>query len=311
VWLGLQGWGLSRRSAVPVLITGAEGQLGLDLLDAFEEAVGVAHRDLDVADEGAVFDAVTRIAPDLVVNAAAWTDVDGCESDPGRAHEVNALGPWWLARACREVGAALLTVSTDYVFDGERPAHAARGHSEFDPTVPASEYGRSKLAGEWLVRQTLREHYIVRTAWLAGARGSNFVRTMLRVGRERGAARVVDDQMGSPTFTRDLAPAIREIAASRRYGTYHRTNSGRCSWYDLARETFDLAGLDVDLQRMTSDELVRPAPRPAFSVLSNLHAERAGLRVFRPWQDGLRDLLFELGEDVSSGREGREPKGAA
>lgn len=283
-----------------VLLTGAEGQLGCDLADAFAGAdlIAMARSDLDVADEAAVADAVGRIRPHLVVNAAAWTDVDGCESDPERAHRVNALGPWWLARACHEVGASLVTYSTDYVFDGNAPRTPQgqrRAWSEFDPVSPINEYGRSKAAGEQLVRESLRQHFVIRTAWVCGARGSNFVRAMLRIAEERGEASVVDDQHGSPTFTRDLASATGELVETRRYGTYHLTNSGWCSWYDLAAATFEFAGLDVALTRMSSSELQRPAPRPSWSVLSAQHSTSSGLSPLRPWQDGLRSLLNELG----------------
>lgn len=286
-----------------VLITGAGGQLGLDLLDAYEgyDVVGLTHAQLDVSVEPDVMGAVRDLEPDLVVHAAAWTDVDGCERDPDRAHVVNALGPWWLSRACDLVGAAMVLVSTDYVFDGKGVGGAVEAgepqpYTEFDPLDPLNQYGRSKAAGEQLVRATLREHYVVRTAWVNGARGSNFVRTMLRVGRERGAARVVDDQVGSPTFTRDLAAAIRELAVSGRFGTYHRTNTGVCSWFELAAATYELSGLDVDLTAIKSTELQRPAPRPAYSVLSNRHSLLSGLSPLPPWRDGLARLLAELGE---------------
>ena len=277
-----------------VLVTGAGGQLGLDLLDAFEghHVVGLTHDELDVASEPGVVAALRDHEPDLVVHTAAWTDVDGCERDPDRAHAVNALGAWWVARACRLVRATMVHLSTDYVFDGS----GTQPYSEFDATSPVSAYGRSKAAGEELVRATLREHHIVRTAWVCGARGtSNFVKTMLRVGEEQGRARVVDDQVGAMTSTRDLAAAIRELAVSGRYGTWHRTNSGTCSWFDLAAATFELAGLEVELEAMKSDELDRPAPRPAYSVLSDRHAVAAGLRVMPDWRDALRRLLEEMG----------------
>lgn len=282
-----------------VLITGAGGQLGLDLLDVFYDAVGLTRADLDVADEPAVRHAVEELAPELVVNAAAMTDVDACETDPDRAHAVNALGAWWLARACRDTGAALVQVSTDYVFDGLPPDGQdgdGRGYAETDLPRPLNAYGRSKLAGEHLVRDTLAAHYIVRTAWLFGARGDNFVRTILRVGREHGTARVVDDQVGSPTSTRDLATAIRELAVSGRFGTYHRTNTGRCSRFEQAAAVFELAGLDVDLQPTGSGDLDRAARRPAFSVLDNRHAELSGLRPMPAWRDALTRMLDELGE---------------
>lgn len=284
-----------------VVVTGAGGQLGRDLVDAFDdhEVVALARDDLDVTDEAAVTAAVRDHEPDLVVHAAAWTDVDGCQTDPDRAHRVNALGSWWVARACRLARAAMLTVSTDYVFDGTgggSDGDAPRPYGVFDPLCPVNEYGRSKAAGERLVARTLREHYIVRTSWLCGARGANFVRTMLRIGREEGRAAVVDDQVGSPTFTRDLAAALRELAVTGRYGIYHRTNRGTCSWHDLAAATFGLAGMDVELTATTADQLDRPAPRPAYSVLSDRHARLSGLREMPHWRDGLERLLGELGE---------------
>lgn len=281
-----------------VLVTGANGQLGLDLLDEFADAhvVGLAHADLDVADEAAVVAALRDHEPDLVIHAGAWTDVDGCELDPDRAHAVNALGSWWVARACRLTRATMVMVSTDYVFDGR----GTRPYTEFDPTAPVSAYGRSKDAGEQLVRATLREHAIVRTAWVCGARGKNFVRTMLRVGAEQGRARVVDDQVGSPTFTRDLAAAIREVAVSGRYGTFNRTNSGTCSWFEFAAAVFELGGLDVELSPMKSSELDRPAPRPAYSVLSDRHSVLSGLREMPHWRDGLARLLDELADEVGA-----------
>ncbi|MGH3441546.1 MAG: dTDP-4-dehydrorhamnose reductase [Nitriliruptorales bacterium] len=275
-----------------VVVTGAGGQLGLDLLDAFgdHDVVGLTHADLDVADEPAVVAALTDIQPRLVLHAGAWTDVDGCEQDPDRAHRVNALGSWWVARACDLVGAAMVLYSTDYVFSGT----GTEPYAEFDRIAPLNRYGASKAAAERLVREALGEHYIVRTSWVCGARGHNFVRTMLRVGREKGEARVVDDQVGSPTFTRDLAAATRELAVTGRYGAYHRTNSGTCSWFELAQATFELSGLAVDLGRMGSGELDRPAPRPAYSVLSDRHSVLSGLREMPHWRDGLERLLREL-----------------
>jgi len=283
-----------------VLITGASGQLGLDLVDAFAEhtVVGLGRDELDITDEAAVVAAVRDTAPALVINAGAWTDVDGCEADPLRAHRVNALGPWWLARSCLAIDAALVHISTDYVFDGHAPTDATgapRGWTEFDPVNPINAYGRSKAAGEQLVRQTLPAHHLVRTAWVNGARGRNFVRTMLRLADEGRPIGVVDDQTGSPTFTRDLATAIRELATSGRYGTVNRTGSGQTTWYDLAVTLFELAGSDVDVSRQTSQDLNRAAPRPAWSVLDDTHASAIGLTPLPRWQDGLTRMLDELG----------------
>ncbi len=283
-----------------VLVTGAGGQLGHDLVEIFadHEVTALRHSDLDIRDEAAVASAVAALRPALVVNAAAWTDVDGCEADPLAAHRANALGPWWLARACERAGATLVTLSTDYVFDGTTPRGAGgspRGWTEQDPTAPLSAYGRSKLAGEALVRATLPAHHIVRTSWVSGAHGRNFVRTMLRIGAEGGPVRVVDDQVGSPTFTRDLAAAVRRLAVSGRYGTVHIVNDGHCSWHDLAAAVFAGAGLDVDLSPQSTAAAARPAPRPAWSVLDTTHARALGLAPLPDWRDALGRLLDELG----------------
>lgn len=283
------------------VVTGAAGQLGRQVLDSWrdEDVTGLTRDELDVTDEGAVLATITELSPEVIVNCAAWTAVDACEEDPERAHRVNALAPWWLARAARVVGARLVHVSTDYVFGGEAPTGPGaeqRGWTEFDRIDPRSVYGRSKAAGEQLVRSTLPEHHIVRTAWVCGAHGGNFVRTMLRLADGGGPVRVVDDQFGSPTFTADLAVALRELAGSDRYGTWHRTNSGRASWYELAAATFELAGRDVDLGPQPSSALDRPAPRPPWSVLDDTHATTAGLRPMPSWREGLRDMLAELGE---------------
>jgi len=284
---------------VKVLVTGAGGQLGLDLVDAFadHDVTGLSRAELDVSDEAAVAATVHGLKPDLVINAAAATNVDGCESDPLGAHRANALGPWWLARACAREGATLVTFSTDYVFDGVAPVgpgRVPRGFVEGDPVAPLSVYGRSKAAGEQLVRETLPTHHIVRTAWVSGARGRNFVRTMLRLAQEGQPVRVVDDQIGSPTFTRDLARAVRELAVTGRYGTVHLVNDGSCSWYELAAAVFDAAGLDVDLSPQSSDAIDRPAPRPAWSVLDTTHARALGLGPLPHWREGLERLLAEL-----------------
>jgi dTDP-4-dehydrorhamnose reductase len=283
---------------VKVLVTGAGGQLGLDLIDAFadHDVIGLQRAELDVTDEAAVADAVSQLRPALVVNAAAATDVDGCEADALGAHRANALAPWWLARACDRIGATLVTFSTDYVFGGSAPLGplgAPRGYVEGDPVMPLSVYGRSKAAGEQLVRETLDRHHIVRTAWVSGARGRNFVRTMLRLAEEGGPIRVVDDQIGSPTVTRDLAGAVRSLAVSGRHGTVHLVNEGSCSWFELAGAVFAEAGLDVDLAPQSSAAVARPAPRPAWSVLDTTHASSLGLALPH-WRDGLTRLLAEL-----------------
>ncbi len=296
-------WGLRTAwcTTVKVLITGAGGQLGLDLLDAFadHDTVGLTRAQLDVTDEAAVAEALTTLRPALVINAAAATNVDGCESDPDEAYRVNALAPWWLARACTRIGATLVTYSTDYVFDGVAPQGAAgdpRGYTEDDRTAPLSVYGRTKAAGERLVRETLAEHHLVRTAWVSGARGHNFVRTMLRLADQGEPIRVVDDQTGSPTMTRDLAAATRRLAVTGRYGTINLVNEGTATWFDVARELFARSGRTVDLAPQSSRAIDRPAPRPAWSVLDTTHARLIGVGPLPHWQDALDRLLDELGE---------------
>jgi dTDP-4-dehydrorhamnose reductase len=288
-----------------VLVTGAGGQLGLDVLDAFadHDVVGLTRAELDVAEEPAVAAAVGDHAPDVVINAAAWTDVDACETDEDRAHRVNALGPWWLARACARTGATLVTVSTDYVFSGapqRGPDGRLRGFSELDPVRPLNAYGRSKAMGEQLVREALPAHHIVRTAWLCGARGDNFVRTMLRLGLERDELQVVDDEVGSPTFTRDLARALRSLAVSGRHGTVHLVNEGRCSRHELAVRALELAGIDTPVRPTGSDAFPRPALRPSFSVLETRHARLTGIGPLPHWEQGLADLVGELAPAVGA-----------
>jgi len=286
---------------VRVLVTGAGGQLGLDVVDAFDDhdVVALTHADLDIGDEAGVTAAIEGARPRLIVNAAAWTDVDGCEADPERAHRDNALGPWWLARAASRAGATLVTFSTDYVFDGVAPTGsdgAPRGFTEWDPVAPLSAYGRSKAAGEALVRETLAEHHIVRTAWVSGARGSNFVRTILRMARSEGSLSVVDDQVGSPTTTRSLARAVRALAVSGRHGTVNLVCAGSCSWFDYARAIVEDAGLDVPVERRSSADAPRPAQRPSWSVLDTTHARALGVEPLPTWREALRELLVELGE---------------
>ncbi|MEX2325019.1 MAG: dTDP-4-dehydrorhamnose reductase, partial [Nitriliruptoraceae bacterium] len=251
---------------------------------------------LDVSDEAAVFATVATVEPALVINTAAMTNVDGCEHEPVAAHRVNALGPWWLARACRLIDATLVTISTDYVFGSSEPGAVAnrRAWSEFDLPDPINAYGRSKLAGEELVRRTWHRHHIVRTAWVCGANGRNFVTTMLGLAQRHQQISVVDDQYGSPTYTRDLAEAVGELASSDRYGTWHRTNTGMCSWHDFAVEIFTQTGWQIPVERQSSDQLERAAARPQWSVLDNAHAIASGLMQLPPWQDGLRRLLDEL-----------------
>lgn len=275
-------------------VTGAAGQLGTELLLALAGAddlvVGVTRADLDVTDASAVLDAVRLARPDVVVNCAAYTAVDAAETDADTAMAVNGSAPGHLAVAAREVGARLVQVSTDYVFSGD----ATTPYDEDAPTGPRSVYGRTKLAGERAVLEALPESgYVVRTAWLYGAHGPNFVRTMLRLAGERETVDVVDDQVGQPTWTRDLAGQIIALARSDApAGVYHGTNAGQVSWFGLTREIFRLAGLDPErVHPTTTDRFPRPAPRPAWSVLGHDRWSAVGLAPMRAWDVALETML--------------------
>jgi dTDP-4-dehydrorhamnose reductase len=284
-----------------VLVTGAGGRLGRELLHAFDghEVVGATRRDLDVGDEAAVAATVQDLAPELVVNAAAWTDVDACEGDPDRAHRVNALGPWWLARACDRIGATLVHVSTDAVFGGPAPRGSdgrPRPLTEFDPVAPGSVYGRSKAAGEQLVRTTTARHHIVRVAWVLDREGTDFAGAILRAARARGRVEVVTDQVGSPSWVGDLAPAIAEVAVSGRFGTVHRTGSGGVDRVELAREVLALAGVDAEVVPVSPERRGDAAPRPSWSVLDDRHAIAIGLRPLPAWRETVRRALTARGD---------------
>jgi dTDP-4-dehydrorhamnose reductase len=277
------------------LVTGAGGMLGRDVLAALHDAemtgaeVTAPQRNaLDVTDADALTSAVR--GHDIVVNCAAWTAVDDAESHEPQAFSVNAVGAANLARACARHGARLVQVSTDYVFEGS----ATSPYPEDAPLAPRSAYGRTKAAGEWAVRAELPDrHWIVRTAWLYGEHGPNFVRTMAQLERSRPTVDVVDDQHGQPTWSADVARRIVEMAAAGApSGTYHATSSGTTTWYHLARAVFTHLGADPDRVRpTTSDAFVRPAPRPAWSVLSHEGWRRAGLAPLRSWDEALTHFM--------------------
>ncbi len=286
-----------------ILITGVRGQLGCELVrilhdgqseigsipDAYNhaEVVGTDVADLDITDAQAVDAFIKNGSFDLVINCAAMTNVDACEDHEDAAYQVNALGPRNLAQACQETGAKLVHVSTDYVFDGTTP----KERIEDDTPDPRSAYGRTKLAGEQLVQKACKQSFIVRTAWLYGYVGKNFVKTMIRLAKEHGAIKVVDDQRGNPTSANDLAYEILQLAATDQYGIYHCTNKGICSWYDFACAIVDGAKIPCTKTPCTSGDLNRAAQRPAYSALRNKHLEDTIGDSMRPWQDALAMYL--------------------
>ena len=266
-----------------LLVTGAAGMLGRDVVAAAESAghdvAALARRDLDIADAGAVRAAVEAARPDAVVNCAAWTDVDGAEEHEAEATRINGEGAGNLAAAAPFI----VHVSSDYVFDGT----ATEPYVEGDPTGPASAYGRSKLAGELAVAAA-GDHAIVRSSWLFGVHGKNFVATMLKLAEDRDEVNVVADQFGCPTYTGDLAPALVEIAEQRAGGIFPVSGGGQCSWQELAQATFDEAGTGTVANPVTTAEFPRPAPRPAWSVL---RSTRPDAPVLPYWRHGLTSYL--------------------
>lgn len=276
-------------SAARWVVTGAGGMLGSDVLavlarDGGASVAALTRAELDVTDAAAVSDAVAGAS--VVVNTAAWTDVDGAEAAEEAATRVNGNGPAVLASACKQAGTRLLHVSTDYVFDGT----ATSPYREDAPTGPTSAYGRSKLVGERAVLESLPDlGYVVRTAWLYGAAGGSFVRTMVRLEGERETVDVVDDQLGQPTWTLDLAERLVALGRSDApAGIYHGTSSGETTWCGLARAVFAELGADPERVRPTTTEkFPRPAPRPAYSVLAPDGWDRAGMAPLRPWREAL------------------------
>ncbi|GAB3988693.1 dTDP-4-dehydrorhamnose reductase [Actinoallomurus acanthiterrae] len=275
------------------LVTGAAGMLGTDLVGRLRahghDVVALARADLDLCAVGAVRDAVRRHRPATVVNCAGWTAVDDAETHENAAEAVNGAAVRALTSACSENGSTLVQISTDYVFDGR----GGRPYSEDAPTAPVNAYGRTKLAGESAVLDGVLgsgRGYVVRAAWLYGAHGPNFVRTMMRLAAERDIVEVVDDQHGQPTWTGDLAEQIIALALSDApSGIYHGTNAGRTTWYGLAREVFILLGRDPNrVQPTTTDRFPLPAARPAYSVLGHDRWAEAGLAPMRHWRDALR-----------------------
>jgi dTDP-4-dehydrorhamnose reductase len=266
-----------------LLVTGAAGMLGRDVVTAAESAghdvVALARAELDITDPDAVRAAVADARPDAVVNCAAWTDVDGAEEHEADATRINGDGPGNLAAAAP----FLVHVSSDYVFDGT----ATEPYTEGDPTGPRTAYGRSKLAGEHAVAEH-GDHAIVRTAWVFGPHGKNFVATMLKLADDRDEVNVVADQIGCPTFTGHLAPALVEIAERRPSGILHVAGAGQCSWHELAQATFDEAAVDCRALPVTTAEFPRPAPRPAWSVLGSTRPDAPTLP---PWREGLSAYL--------------------
>lgn len=276
-----------------VLITGGQGQLGRALTDLFQEEAKVLAWDLaelDFTDPYATMRMIRTAGPDLIIHGGAYTDVKGCELNPETAYRVNVLGTRNVAAAAQFCDIPLAYISTDFVFDGQKRSP----YLEFEPANPLSVYGRSKLAGEDAVRTLVRKHYVIRTAWLYSETGNNFLKTMLRIGAERKQVRIVADQTGTPTYAKDLARAIRVIAAEPFYGVYHASSGGACTWYDFAREIFRQAGEPAEVVPITSAEYGDVVKRPVYSVLENFNLEKTYGYVMRSWEEGLEECLKNI-----------------
>lgn len=277
-----------------VIVTGGHGQLGTELTRLLKEkgyeTYGFGHKELDITDPGQVHDVFRSIRPAVVCHAAAYTAVDRAESDRDGAFLVNAYGTRNVAIAAEAVGAKLVYVSTDYVFNGEKDGT----YSEFDAPSPLGVYGASKYAGEQFVRAFHSRFFIARTSWVYGPYGGNFVRTMLRLAEEHDRLKVVNDQWGCPTYTKDLAEKIMELIQTDRYGTYHISNSGSCTWYEFARAIFEISGINIEVNPCTTDEFPRPARRPKNSVFEHLALRLNGFADVRDWQAALREFLSDV-----------------
>lgn len=278
-----------------VLVTGAKGQLGNDLLNEMAkrgmESVGVDVDEMDITDAKAVERVLGASGADAVIHCAAYTAVDAAEDNAELCAKINGAGTENVAVVCRSLNIPMMYISTDYVFNGqgERPWEPG------DKREPLNVYGETKYQGELAVERWLEKYFIVRIAWVFGSNGKNFINTMLRIGKEKGKALVVNDQIGSPTYTFDLARLLVDMIQTDRYGTYHATNEGLCSWYEFAVEIFRQAGLNVEVTPVTSAEYGAKAKRPANSRMNRDKLDANGFKRLPPWQDALGRYLKELG----------------
>lgn len=278
-----------------VLVTGAEGQLGHDVLASLagrHQAIGVGRREMDLTDLASIPLVMRRLSPDCIVHCGAYTKVDLAEEQRELCQLVNGQATEVIARTAQELSAPLIYLSTDYVFDGTQVAP----YEVDDETNPINFYGQSKLYGERAVRANQAHHHIVRISWVFGAQGDNFVKTMLRLGREKKELRVVSDQIGSPSYTTDVASLLSTMVGSDRYGTYHATNEGYCSWFEFAREIFSQTGREVKISPISSDQYPTRARRPRNSRLSKASLDRNSFPRLPPWRDALRRHLVDVGE---------------
>jgi len=276
---------------VKILITGANGQLGRELANQYKDIKGIdlilaKREDLDITNLHNVYSFINENKPDVIINCAAHTAVDKCETEIELAYKINTIGPKNLASAANEIGAEIVQVSTDYVFDG----NTDKALTEFDCVNPQTVYGKTKLEGEILVKNHNPKHYIIRTAWLYGD-GNNFVKTMIKLSQTNKTMKVVNDQKGTPTSTVDLARVIIKLVDEKNYGLFHCTCKGECTWYEFTKEIFRIKGIDTEVSPCSTDEFPRPAKRPEYSVLRNYMLELTTGDITRTWQQAIGEYL--------------------
>ncbi|WP_225445608.1 dTDP-4-dehydrorhamnose reductase [Paenibacillus arenosi] len=286
--------GIEMQMNRPLLVTGASGQLGTDIMELLEKhnvpAIGCTRANLDITDSEQVHEVIGRIKPWGIIHAAAYTKVDQAENERDEAYRVNVYGSRNVAAAAESVDAKILMLSTDYVFDGR----STRPYDEFATPRPINVYGSSKREAEKIVCQLNRRAFIVRTSWVFGRHGSNFVKTMLELGKINHELKVVHDQIGSPTYTKDLAECLLKLIHTDWFGTYHVSNSGSCSWYQFASAIMEEANLNVKVRSVPTSQFPRPARRPAYSVLAGRALTLHGLPSLRPWREALADYIQTL-----------------
>ena len=276
-----------------VLVTGVKGQLGFDVCRELDkrsiENKGIDRDDCDITDEQAVLSYIKNYAPDVVVHCAAYTAVDRAEDEKEICYNVNVKGTEYIARACKEIDAKMVYISTDYVFEGT----GDKAYEVQDNTAPDNTYGITKYQGEEAVRKILSKYFIIRISWVFGINGNNFINTMMKLGESRSELNVVADQIGSPTYTYDTAPLICDMIATDKYGIYHATNEGYCSWADLAEYIFSVTGQKVLVHHIKSEEYPTKASRPKNSRLSKASLDNAGFKRLPDWQDAVKRYIKE------------------
>ena len=277
-----------------VLVTGVGGQLGYDVIKELKrrniECIGADLKEFDITDYDAAHDFITEYGPDAVIHCSAYTAVDKAEDEPELCRRVNALGTENIAKICKKIDAKMVYISTDYVF----PGNGEEFYEVDSTTGPQNIYGKTKLEGELAVKDVLDKYFIVRISWVFGSNGNNFIKTMLKLGKDRSVINVVSDQIGSPTYTADLAPLLCDMVGTEKYGTYHATNEGVCSWAEFAEEIFKIAKIDCNVNHIKTEEYATRAVRPKNSRMSKKSLVNSGFTKLPQWQNSLKVFLHYI-----------------